>query len=98
MSQVRGGALIAHILKQEGVECIFTLAGGHIFPLYEACVENGIEVIDARHEEAAAHMAEGYAMATGKPGVCVVTAGPGFTNSITGIANAHMANSPIVVI
>lgn len=98
MTQVRGGALMARILKQEGVECIFSLAGGHIFPLYEACVENGIRIIDVRHEEAAAHMAEGYAMATGKPGVCVVTAGPGFTNSITGIANAYMANSPIIVI
>jgi acetolactate synthase-1/2/3 large subunit len=98
MTQVRGGALIARILKQEGIECIFSLAGGHIFPLYEACVENGIKVVDVRHEEAAAHMAEGYALSTGKPGVCVVTAGPGFTNSITGIANAYIANSPIVII
>lgn len=98
MTQVNGGTLIANILKQEGIDCIFTLSGGHIFPLYEACVEAGIRIIDVRHEEAAAHMAEGYAMSTGKPGVCVVTAGPGFTNSITGIANAYMANSPMVVI
>jgi len=98
MAKVRGGALLASMLKEEGVEYIFTLAGGHIYPLYDGCFDLGIKVIDVRHEEAAAHMAEGYALVTGKPGVCVATAGPGFTNCITGIANAHIANSPIILI
>jgi len=96
MAIVSGGVLAARMLKAEGVEYIFSLVGGHIYALYDACVDAGIKIIDVRHEEAAAHMAEGYALATGKPGVCVVTAGPGFTNMITGTANAAVANSPII--
>ena len=96
MAQVSGGVLAARILKAEGVECIFTLVGGHSYPIIDACVDLGIKVIDVRHEAAAAHMAKGYALVTGKPGVCLVTAGPGFTNMITGTANAYIANSPII--
>jgi len=98
MAKVSGGVLAARMLKAEGVEFIFSLVGGHIYSLYDACVDEGIRIIDVRHEAAAAHMAEGYALATGKPGVCVVTAGPGFTNMITGTANAFVANSPIICI
>jgi len=96
MAKISGGVLAARILKAEGVECIFTLVGGHTYPIIDACVDLGIKVIDVRHEAAAAHMAEGYALVTGKPGVCLVTAGPGFTNMITGTANAYIANSPII--
>jgi len=98
MATVSGGVLVARMLKAEGVEYLFSLVGGHIYSLYDACVDAGIKIIDVRHEEAAAHMAEGLALVTGKPGVCVVTAGPGFTNMITGTANAAVANSPILCI
>jgi acetolactate synthase-1/2/3 large subunit len=98
MPNVSGGVLVARMLKAEGIEYIFSLVGGHIYPIYDACVDEGIKIIDVRHESAAAHMAEGIALTTGKPGVCLVTAGPGFTNVITGIANAHAAGSPILCI
>jgi len=98
MANVSGGVLAARMLKAEGVECIFSLVGGHIYTLYDACLDEGIKIVDVRHEEAAAHMAEGWALVTGKPGVCVVTAGPGFTNMITGTANAAVASSPIICI
>ena len=98
MAMVSGGVLAARMLKAEGVEYIFSLIGGHIYPLYDACLDEGIKIIDVRHEEAAGHMAEGLALVTGKPGVCVATAGPGFTNMITGVANAAVSNSPIICI
>ena len=94
----QGGYLLARALKNEGVECIFTLCGGHIQPIYPGCRETGIKIIDVRHEQAATHAADGWARITRKPGVAVVTAGPGTTNSITGIANAMRAGSPMVVI
>jgi acetolactate synthase-1/2/3 large subunit len=90
--------LVVDALKREGVEYIFSLSGGHINPIYEACGQEGIKVIDTRHEQAAAHMAEAWGRITRTPGVCVVTAGPGFTDAITGIANAWMANSPMLII
>ncbi|MBI5119135.1 acetolactate synthase, partial [Candidatus Poribacteria bacterium] len=94
----QGGYLVAKALKNEGSECIFTLCGGHIQPIYTGCIETGIRVVDVRHEQAATHAADGWARITRKPGVAVVTAGPGLTNSVTGIANAMRAGSPIVVI
>ncbi|RJP18699.1 MAG: thiamine pyrophosphate-binding protein [Candidatus Abyssobacteria bacterium SURF_5] len=96
MAMVSGGILAARMLKAEGVDYIFSLVGGHIYALYDACRDAGIKIVDVRHEEAAAHMAEGFSLVTGKPGVCVVTAGPGFTNMITGVAAAAVANSPII--
>jgi len=98
MAMVSGGVLAARMLKAEGVEFIFALVGGHIYSLFDACLDVGIKIIDVRHEAAAAHMAEGLALVTGKPGVCLVTAGPGFTNMITGTANAAVASSPIICI
>ncbi|MCP4750448.1 MAG: thiamine pyrophosphate-binding protein [Proteobacteria bacterium] len=98
MGEVNGGQLVVDALKREGVECIFSLSGGHINPIYEACNHSGIKVVDTRHEQAAAHMAEAWGRLTRTPGVCVVTAGPGFTDAITGIANACMSNSPMVII
>ena len=98
MADVTGGLLAAKMLEAEGVEYIFSLVGAHIYTLYDGCVEVGVRVIDVRHEAAAAHMAEGLALVTGRPGVCVVTAGPGFTNSLTGLANATVANSPVLLI
>lgn len=98
MADVSGGLLAAKMLKAEGVDYIFGLVGGHIYTLFDGCVDVGIRVIDVRHEAAAAHMAEGLALVTGRPGVAVVTAGPGFTNSLTGVANATVANSPMILI
>src|SRR2546423_8626691 len=92
-----GGHLIAQALKNEGVRYLFTLSGGHIAPIYDGCVDLGIEVIDFRHEQAAVHAADGWARVTLEPGVAAVTAGPGVTDGVTGIANAFYANSPILV-
>ncbi len=98
MAEIDGGRLFAKALKKEGVEYVFTLNGGHIYNLYEGCVDEGIQVIDFRHEQVAAHAAEGWAKVTGKPGVAIVTAGPGVTDAVTGIANAFQAPSPMILI
>ncbi len=96
--KISGGHLVAKALKNEGVDVIFTLCGGHIIDIYDGCVDEGIKIIDVRHEQVAAHAADGYARMTGRPGCAVVTAGPGTTDAITGIANAFRAESPILVI
>jgi acetolactate synthase I/II/III large subunit len=93
-----GGHLIARGLAREGVSHLFTLSGGHIAPIYAGCVDEGIRIVDFRHEQAAAHAADGWARVTLQPGVAAVTAGPGVTDSVTGIANAFYANSPLVVL
>jgi acetolactate synthase-1/2/3 large subunit len=94
----QGGHLIAKQLKQEGVDTIFTLCGGHVFAIYDGCIDEGIRVIDVRHEQAAAHAADAWGRITGTPGVAVVTAGPGVTDAVTGVANAWRASSPMVCI
>jgi len=98
MAEISGGHIFAKALKREGIEYVFTLNGGHIYNLYEGCADEGIEIIDFRHEQVAAHAAEGWAKVTGKPGVCIVTAGPGVTDAVTGIANAFQAPSPMLII
>ena len=95
---ISGGHLVAKALKAEGVEVIFTLCGGHIIDIYDGCVDEGIDVIDVRHEQVAAHAADGYARVTGRPGCAVVTAGPGTTDAVTGVANALRAESPMLLI
>lgn len=98
MGYIDGGEMVARLLKKEGVGVIFTLCGGHILPIYEGCRKEGIAVIDVRHEQAAAHAADAYARLTHGIGVCAVTAGPGVTDAVTGIANAFFAKSPVVCI
>ncbi len=95
---ISGGHLVAKALKAEGVDVIYTLCGGHIIDIYDGCVDEGIDVIDVRHEQVAAHAADGYARLTGRPGCAVVTAGPGTTDAITGVANAFRAESPLLLI
>ncbi len=95
---ISGGHLVAKALKAEGVDTIFTLCGGHIIDIYDGCVDEGIDVIDVRHEQVAAHAADGYARLTGRPGCAVVTAGPGTTDAVTGVANAFRADSPMLLI
>ena len=98
MGLIHGGWLVAKTLKREGVEVVFTLSGGHIAGIYDGCVREGIRVVDTRHEQAAVHAAEGWAKSTRKPGVALLTAGPGVTDGVTGVANAYLAGSPVLVI
>jgi acetolactate synthase I/II/III large subunit len=93
-----GGLLIARRLKAFGVSKLFTLSGGHLFSIYDGCKEEGIEIVDVRHESTAAFAAEGWAKVTREPGVCALTAGPGVTNGISAIASAQSNHSPIVVL
>ncbi len=94
-----GGLLAGKAFKEMGVDCVFTLSGGHIMAIYEGCLEEGIQIIDVRHEQATTHAADAWArLNPGKVGVALVTAGPGVTDSLTGVANAWRANSPILVI
>jgi acetolactate synthase-1/2/3 large subunit len=95
---ISGGHLVAKALKNEGIDVIFTLCGGHIIDIYDGCRDEGIDIIDVRHEQVAAHAADGYARVTGRPGCAVVTAGPGTTNATTGVANAFRAESPFLLI
>src|ERR1700738_2761293 len=93
---VSGGHLVAKALKNEGVDTIFTLCGGHIIDIYDGCVDEGIRIIAVRPEQVAAHAADGHARQTGTLGCVVTTAGPGCTNAITGIATAFRSESPIL--
>jgi acetolactate synthase-1/2/3 large subunit len=95
-SVISGGHLVAKALKNEGVDTIFTLCGGHIIDIYDGCVDEGIRIVDVRHEQVAAHAADGYARQTGKLGCVVTTAGPGCTNAVTGIATAFRSESPVL--
>src|SRR4051812_35831318 len=98
MATASGAQLLVRMLKAEGVKHVFTLSGLHIAPIYAACVEEGIQIIDTRHEQAAAHAADATARLTRGIGVCAVTAGPGVTDALTGIANAFAANSPVLLL
>lgn len=97
MAEIHGGRVVAKALKAEDVSYIFTLCGGHVMPIYDGCLDEGIRVIDVRHEQTAAHAADGWARVTGRPGVAVVTAGPGLTDAVTGVASAHRANIPMLI-
>jgi acetolactate synthase-1/2/3 large subunit len=98
MADLNGGHLVARTLKQAGVGHIFTLCGGHILPIYDSCITEGVEVVDMRHEQAAAHAGDAYARLTRNLGVVIVTAGPGVTDAVTGVANAFSARSPLILI
>src|SRR5947207_2011058 len=91
-----GGHLVAHTLAREGVRCVFTLCGGHVAPIYDGCLRENIDIVDVRHEQAAAHAADGWARLTRTAGVCIVTAGPGVTDAVTGVGHPRLAHSPLV--
>jgi len=98
-----GGELVARSLAAQGVSTIYTLCGGHVAPIYDGCLNHDIAVIDFRHEQAAAHAADAHARLTrsvGAPnvGVALVTAGPGVTDAVTGVANAYQARSPLILL
>ena len=93
-----GAEVLIRCLEREGVEYIFGLSGGAAMPIFDALVDSKIKLILVRHEQGATHMADGYARATGKPGVVLVTSGPGATNTVTGLLTAQMDSAPIIVI
>ena len=98
MAYFHGGRLVSKALKRHGVSHLFTLCGGHIQPIYDGCLDDGIRVVDVRHEQTAGHAADGWARVTGQPGVCAVTAGPGVTDVVTAMANAQRGGVPLVCI
>lgn len=98
MGQITGGQLAAEAIEQQDVNYIFTLSGGHITPIYQYLVDTSVTLFDTRHEQAALFMAEAWGKLTRKPGVAMVTAGPGFTNALTGVASAAFSNTPLVLI
>jgi acetolactate synthase I/II/III large subunit len=93
-----GGRLVARRLKAHGVSKLFTLSGGHLFSIYDGCREEGIDLVDVRHESTAAFAAEGWAKVTREAGVCALTAGPGVTNGMSAMASAQANHSPMVVL
>jgi acetolactate synthase-1/2/3 large subunit len=93
-----GGRLVARRLKAHGVSRLFTLSGGHLFSIYDGCREEGIEIVDVRHESTAAFAAEGWAKVTRQVGVCALTAGPGVTNGMSAMGSAQSNHSPMVVL
>src|SRR3712207_5143263 len=97
-TQLHGGRLVAKRLRAHGVSKLFTLSGGHLFSIYDGCREEGIDIVDVRHEQSAAFAAEGWAKATREPGVAALTAGPGVTNGMSAMASAFQNASPAVVL
>lgn len=98
ITEQSGAAVIARFLKQRGVKRVYGLCGGHIMPIWMRLDAEGIRIIDVRDERAAVYMAHAEAQLTGELGVALVTAGPGVTNAMTGIANAHVARVPVLVL
>jgi len=98
VSERSSAALIARFLRARGVDRVFALCGGHIMPIWMRLDAEGIRIIDVRDERAAVYMAHAHAELTGGIGVALVTAGPGVTNAMTGIANAHVARASVLVL
>ena len=96
MAVVDGGTLVGRILGEQKVKYLFSINGGHLFPILANLKNNGIKLIHMRHEQAAAYAADGWARSTGTPGVCCVTAGCGLTNAVTGLCVAGLTNSSVV--
>jgi len=95
---VHAGTLVARRLRASGIDTMFTLSGGHLFPIYDGCRSEGIRLIDTRHEQTAAFAAEGWSKVTRVPGVAALTAGPGVTNGMSAMAAAQQNQSPMLVL
>jgi acetolactate synthase I/II/III large subunit len=93
-----GGTHVVSVLQQYGVNEIFTLSGAHVFAIYDACVQRGVKIVDVRHEQTAGFAAEGMSKLGRRPGVAVLTAGPGVTNSVSAVASAQANGSPVLII
>jgi acetolactate synthase-1/2/3 large subunit len=98
MAKIDGGEMLIRVLEQQGIRDIFTLHGGHLDAIFQAALDHKIRLIDTRHEQAAGHAADGWARTTGRLGVAIVTAGPGVTDVVTGIANAYLDCVPTLFI
>lgn len=98
MAKVHGGWLVVKTLRELGVREIFSLSGGHINPIYDACADFGVRLIDTHHEQGAAMAADAYGRVKRRPGICLVTAGPGLTNTLTGVAGAYLSNAPCLIL
>ena len=98
MVVMSGAKAFVKSLEREGVETIFGITGGAVLPIYDELYNSDLRLVMARHEQGAAHMADGYARASGSIGVCMATSGPGATNAVTGIATAYMDSIPMIVI
>jgi acetolactate synthase I/II/III large subunit len=96
--QVHGGILAAEALRRHGVDVVFTLSGGHLFPLYDGCVQRGVRLVDVRHEQTAIFAAEAFAKVSRRVGVAAVTAGPGVTNSVSAVTTAQLTGSPLLLL
>src|SRR5512142_2761756 len=96
MARISGGAVLVRSLLSQRAECVFTLCGNHLLSVYDAAIGTRLRLVDVRQESAAAHMADAWTRVTGRPGVCLVTGGPGHTNALTGIATAWAADSPVI--
>ncbi|HEX4776743.1 MAG TPA: thiamine pyrophosphate-binding protein, partial [Acidimicrobiia bacterium] len=96
--KLTGAQALIKSLETEGVEVMFGLPGGAILPVYDPLIASSIRHVLVRHEQGAGHMAEGYAHATGRPGVAMVTSGPAATNIVTPLCNAYMDSTPLVVV
>ena len=95
---VHSGQLVARRLRASGIDTVFTLSGGHLFPIYDGCRTEGVRLIDTRHEQTAAFAAEGWSKVTRVPGVAALTAGPGVTNGMSAMAAAQQNQSPMLVL
>src|SRR6185437_3464606 len=98
MKKLTGAQIIIESLIAEGTDVIFGYPGGAILPTYDALLDSKMKHVLVRHEQGATHMAEGYARVSGKPGIVMVTSGPGATNAVTGVADAYMDSTPMIVI
>jgi thiamine pyrophosphate-dependent acetolactate synthase large subunit-like protein len=98
MARIDGGEMLVRVLDQQGIREVFTLHGGHLDAIFQAALDHGLRLIDVRHEQAAGHAADGWARTTGRPGVAIVTAGPGVTDVVTGITNAYLDCVPTLFI
>ena len=94
--KTNGGKALMKSLESQGVEIVFGLPGGAILPAYDPLIDSSIRHVLVRHEQGAGHMAEGYAHATGRPGVAIVTSGPAATNMVTPLADAMLDSVPLV--
>ncbi|MFQ5666726.1 MAG: thiamine pyrophosphate-binding protein [Candidatus Binatia bacterium] len=98
MARIDGGEMLIRVLEHQGIREVFTLHGGHLDAIFQAALDHGVRLIDTRHEQAAGHAADGWARTTGRPGVAIVTAGPGVTDVVTGVANAYLDCVPMLVV
>ncbi|MCZ6792735.1 MAG: biosynthetic-type acetolactate synthase large subunit [Planctomycetota bacterium] len=93
-----GADIVIEAFRRENVEYVFGLPGGAVMPIFDSILDSSIQLVLTRHEQGATHMADGYARATGRPGVVLVTSGPGATNTVTGLLTAHMDSAPLIVV